>query len=65
VRGPGGLALALALLVAACGDSEEPRAADPLDADTFAGEAETVEGGTLDLGTLADRDLVVWFWAPW
>ena len=33
--------------------------------DPFAGTAMTVEGGQVDLGAFDDKDLVVWFWAPW
>jgi hypothetical protein len=61
------LAAALALL-AGCGSgggAPAARAAGALDADVFAGVAPTVDGDELDLASLADRDLVVWFWAPW
>ena len=71
---------AVALLAAACGASVEatdtaeaasggsdaPASNLPvIDASLFSGEAMLVEGGTFDLGTLADKDLVLWFWAPW
>ena len=72
---------AMALLAAACGTAEETidAAAESapgeteaaasnlpvIDASLFSGEAMLVEGGTFDLGTLADKDLVLWFWAPW
>ncbi len=43
--------------------------ADPgaprLDADALQGQAATIEGTSFDLGSLAGKDLVVWFWAPW
>lgn len=39
--------------------------ADTLSAATFDGEATTVDGVSFDLGTLANKDLVLWFWAPW
>ena len=73
-------AAALAMLAAACGgsDADDPiaaagdsgagseAAAGPvLDASVLAGDAPLVAGGSFDLGTLADKDLVVWFWAPW
>lgn len=31
----------------------------------FHGEAPTLDGGTIDLATLAGRDVAAWFWAPW
>jgi hypothetical protein len=53
-------------LVAGCGGGDaEPRAAGPLDEDTFTGEAEAIGGGTVELSAFADQDLVVWFWSPW
>jgi hypothetical protein len=58
--------LALFLLpVVGCGGGSEPRAAAALDEDAFAGDAEAVTGGTVELGPFAERDLVVWFWSPW
>ncbi len=72
--------LALSLTAAACGSSESADtaagsdaaggAADApdgpvLDASVFSGEATTIEGASFDLGPLANKDLVVWFWAPW
>ncbi len=38
---------------------------DFLSAATFDGQATTVQGATFDLAGLANKDLVVWFWAPW
>jgi hypothetical protein len=53
-------------LVAGCGGGDaEPRAAGPLSEDAFAGEAEAIGGGTVDVSSFADQDLVVWFWSPW
>ena len=53
-------------LVAGCGGGDaEPQAAGPLDEDALAGEAEAIGGGTVDLSSFADQDLVVWFWSPW
>lgn len=68
--------LALAALAAACGGSDDggTEAATPaadggggpvLDAAVLTGEATTLDGASFDLGGLADKDLVVWFWAPW
>ncbi len=68
---------AVALLAAACGGSDATESADGsatesaaqngprLDASLFSGEAQTISGETFDLGSLADKDLVLWFWAPW
>lgn len=62
---PGGTATS-----AAAGGAPATKApADPnaprLDADVLQGQAATIEGTSLDLGSLAGKDLVVWFWAPW
>ena len=43
----------------------ESAAGPVLDASVLSGEAPLVAGGSFDLGTLTDKDLVVWFWAPW
>lgn len=61
------LSLAVGLvLVAGCGSDEEPAATgDVLAAEVFDAEATTIDGEPFDLGELADRDLVLWFWAPW
>jgi hypothetical protein len=68
---------AVALLAAACGTSDDEQTADAgsgeqaaqdgpqFDATVFSGEALTVSGDAFDLGSLADKDLVLWFWAPW
>jgi hypothetical protein len=45
----------------AAGEPTGPR----LSAEVFDGEATTVDGASFDLATLASKDLVVWFWAPW
>ena len=70
-------AAAVALFAAACGTAEQTAEAAPaesdapaqdlptIDAALFSGEVMTLEGGTFDLATLADQDLVLWFWAPW
>ena len=53
-------------LVAGCGSGDaEPRAAGPLGEDAFAAAAEAIGGGTVDVSSFADQDLVVWFWSPW
>lgn len=62
---PGGTATS-----AAAGGSTAPKApADPnaprLDAAVLQGQAATLDGTSFDLGALAGKDLVVWFWAPW
>jgi hypothetical protein len=58
-----------ALVAAACGGSDTDTAGGDagtvLDASALTGTATTVSGASFDLGTLADKDLVVWFWAPW
>lgn len=36
-----------------------------LDPSILSGEAEILDGGSFDLATVANKDLVVWFWAPW
>jgi hypothetical protein len=72
------LLVALVMAAAACGsggsgdgggDTAAPAgesATGPvLDASILSGAATTLDGGSFDLGTLADKDLVVWFWAPW
>ena len=64
----GAIVVALALAAAACGSADsELAAADgtTLDPSVLTGEATTHTGETFDLSTVADKDLVVWFWAPW
>lgn len=71
---------AIALLAASCGAADETTEASSgdgsgaetaaptgprLDASLFSGEAQTIGGESFDLGSLADKDLVLWFWAPW
>ncbi len=71
---------AVALLAAACGGSDDATEASSdggaetesaasngpvLDPSLFSGEAQTIGGESFDLGSLADKDLVLWFWAPW
>lgn len=63
--------VALMLVLAGCSGSDEDSVAassgggDVLSPATFEGEAMSVSGETVDLATLADRDLILWFWAPW
>jgi hypothetical protein len=60
--------LVVALLgVSACGGSSAPEArpAGDIDPAAFTGSASTVTGDEVELAAFADRDLVVWFWAPW
>ena len=33
--------------------------------EVFQGQATTSDGQSFDLATLANKDLVIWFWAPW
>ncbi len=65
LRRAGPLLLLIALMAGCGGGDAEPQVASPLDEDAFTGEAEAIEGGTVDLSTFADQDLVVWFWSPW
>lgn len=62
---PGGTATS----AAAGGTSATKAPADPnaprLDADALQGQAAAIDGTSFDLGSLAGKDLVVWFWAPW
>ena len=48
----------------ACGSDAGDPTTVALD-DPFTGTVMTVDGGQVDLGTFEDKDLVVWFWAPW
>lgn len=60
--------MAAALALAACGGSDSattPNPDDVLASDVFDATARTVSGDAFQLGTLADQDLVLWFWAPW
>jgi len=65
----GAALLALALLASACGAADTELAAPGdgarLDPSVLTGEATTWTGETFDLSTVAGKDLVVWFWAPW
>lgn len=62
------LVAALALVVAACGGSDE---AEPSavsvggDGEVFAGQVEGLDGDPIDLAAFAETDAIVWFWAPW
>ena len=47
----------------ATASSATSEAADPAGLLSF--EAPMVQGGSLDLGSLAGEDLALWFWAPW
>ncbi|MDH4362587.1 MAG: hypothetical protein OEY41_02750 [Acidimicrobiia bacterium] len=55
--------------VAAGGSAATKTPADPnaprLDPGALRGQAVTIDGTSFDLGSLAGKDLVVWFWAPW
>ena len=60
------LLLAAVALLAACGDdAPAARPAGPVDLVAFTRTAETITGDRIELAGYADRDLVVWFWAPW
>ena len=50
----------MTLVVAASCSSGGDAVATPLDF-----SAPTVGGGELDMGDYADRDLAMWFWAPY
>lgn len=65
---------AVALVAAACGSADEsltatetvaPADGPILAADVLTGQATTIDGESFELGSLAEKDLVVWFWAPW
>ena len=61
-------ALAAAVLLVGCGGGSDPPEAAPasdLDPGVFEQTAQTVTGEQVELAAFADRDLVVWFWAPW
>ncbi len=68
-----GLLAAVAALggLAACGDDERPTATAPVTAPVTAPAntalgftARLLGGKELDLSTLADQPVVLWFWAP-
>jgi hypothetical protein len=60
-----GAVVAVALLVG-CGDGREGTETEAtVNDDAFDGVATTVDGDEVALADFADRDLVVWFWAPW
>ena len=64
-----GGAVAVALLVGCGGGDDGAGSSGSTDstvaADAFDGAAPTVDGGEVDLADFGERDLVVWFWAPW
>lgn len=68
----------VALLAASCGNTQDSTSTDGasesaaevsdgprLESTVLQGEAMTISGEAFDLGSLANKDLVVWFWAPW
>lgn len=57
--------LALATFLLGCGTADDTRAAPPIGDDAFDVVAPTIDGDEADLRRYAERDLVVWFWAPW
>ncbi len=69
------IAVGLSLFGAACGGTDATddaagqagaaQSGTVLDASVLQGQATTATGESFDLGGLADKDLVVWFWAPW
>ena len=61
------LVLGVLAHVAGCGGSDAPeaRTVGDLDPIVFTRTADTVTGDRIELADYADRDLVVWFWAPW
>ena len=50
--------------VGACGDDSGDPSTVALD-DPFTGTVTAVDGDDIDLAAFDDKDLVVWFWAPW
>lgn len=62
---PGGTATSAAASSAAVSKAPADPSAPRLDADVLQGQANTIEGTSFDLGSLAGKDFVVWFWAPW
>ena len=56
-----------ALLLGACGDGGTASEAEGggFDPSALDRVVTTVSGDDLDLAGYADRDLVLWFWAPW
>ncbi len=69
---------AFGLMAAGCGagsETDENSAAAPsasaaetgpqLDPAVFEGDAQIIDGDRFELGELAGKDLVLWFWAPW
>jgi len=59
--------LAVAMLAGAGCGSDPSAEPDPagLDPAIFDQTVSAVSGDDVDLAAFADRDLVVWFWAPW
>ena len=62
-------AVALALFAAACGgagaaDSQSAAPIEPA-VSPLNGTFTTLTGGQIDLESLQDQDVVLWFWAPW
>ena len=45
--------------------STEPESPAQQVPDALKFKARTVDGGSLDMTTLAGKDVVLWFWAPW
>ena len=63
-----GLLLAIAVGAGACGSSStDNEAASPADAAStpLADEFATIDGESIDLGSLEGQEVVLWFWAPW
>jgi len=60
-------ALAVLLLLSACGASSSTETAANVgaDAEAMVGVVSTVAGGQLDLASIEGQDTVLWFWAPW
>lgn len=61
------VAVTLVLALAACGNDASSEAGESIGtaAELLTFEAETVEGGAFDSADLVDKDVVLWFWAPW
>lgn len=59
------IAAALALASSACGNDDAGGDVAATPADLLSFQAQTVAGGSVDVGDYAGSDLVLWFWAPW
>lgn len=70
--GAGGAAPSTGAPAASAPEREPPRGTSPATGaeagavpEVLAFSATTLDGGTFEGATLAGRDVVLWFWAPW